>query len=645
MRFTFPGALRLRPRVFLPVLCLALSMSLGLMIPLPGFSLTGVAFGQGVPSGEKPSDAPPAANPPAGLTRLPEDPKPAPGFARGERVTGAAWSGRSAVVAPNGAAATAHPLATQAAIDVLKKGGSAVDAAIAANAMLGLVEPTGNGIGGDLYAIVWDPRSGKLHGLNASGKSPLGRSLEETRAIARAKGKTRNGALLLPSFGAVTVTVPGAVDGWFELHRKFGRLKMADNLASAIRYAESGAPIPEVIAFYMEGNRRRLERAFADGELEEIANARAVYWKGGKGPASGSLFVNRDLANTYRQIARGGRDAFYKGAIAATMDTYMRRIGGHLRKEDFAAHKSLWLDPACIPYRDVEVCGLGQNTQGLSTLQILQILNEFDLRKMGFMSADSLHAQIEAKRLAFEDRALAFHDPETGTFDQQQLLDPAYAKARAARIDMARAAEEVFPGLDALKSSDTTYLTTADKDGMMVSLIQSNYRGMGSGLVPDGLGFMFQDRGELFALGDGHPNLYAPGKRPFQTIIPGFAKKEGKPWLAFGVMGGDMQPQAQAQVIINLVDYGLDLQAAGDAARFRHGGSTEPTGEAASGKGFVVLEKGVPAEVAAELARRGHVIRPADGSLGGYQAIMRDFEHGTWIAATEMRKDGSADGY
>lgn len=568
-----------------------------------------------------------------------------PGFGRGERVSGAPWSGRSAVVAPNGAAATAHPLATQAAIDVLRRGGSAVDAAIAANAVLGLVEPVGCGMGGDLYAIVWDPKTQHLYGYNGSGKSPMGRSLEETRAIARSKGKTVDGVLLLPSFGAVTVTVPGAVDGWFALHGKFGRLKMSDNLSAAIHYADNGAPIPETIAFYMEGNRRRLERAYKEGQLEEIANARATYWPQGSAPTKGALFKNPDLASTYRIIAQKGRKAFYEGEIAARIDAYMRRIGGHLRAADFAAHKGLWLDPACVPYHGVEVCGLGQNAQGLSTLQILQILDGFDLKSMGFLSADSLHAQIEAKRLAFEDRALAFHDPESSKFDQSQLLDPAYAALRRQRIDMQHAAENVQPGLDALRSSDTTYLTVADKDGMMVSLIQSNYRGMGSGLVADGLGFMFQDRGELFSLMDGHPNLYAPGHRPFQTIIPGFAKKDGKPWLSFGVMGGDMQPQGQAQIIINLVDYGMDLQAAGDAARWRHGGSTEPTSEKAEGKGAVYIENGVPLAVQAELARRGHIIRPADGSFGGYQAIMRDFEHNSWIAASEMRKDGNAAGY
>ena len=574
-----------------------------------------------------------------------------PGFGRGERVSGAPWSGRSAVVAPNGAAATAHPLATQAAIDVLRRGGSAVDAAIAANAVLGLVEPVGCGMGGDLYAIVWDPKTQHLYGYNGSGKSPMGRSLEETRAIARSKGKTVDGVLLLPSFGAVTVTVPGAVDGWFALHGKFGRLKMSDNLSAAIHYADNGAPIPETIAFYMEGNRRRLERAYKEGQLEEIANARATYWPQGSAPTKGALFKNPDLASTYRIIAQKGRKAFYEGEIAARIDAYMRRIGGHLRAADFAAHKGLWLDPACVPYHGVEVCGLGQNAQGLSTLQILQILDGFDLKSMGFLSADSLHAQIEAKRLAFEDRALAFHDPESSKFDQSQLLDPAYAALRRQRIDMQHAAENVQPGLDALRSSDTTYLTVADKDGMMVSLIQSNYRGMGSGLIPDDgkgatLGFMFQDRGAQFSLDPKHANSWQPGKRPFHTIIPAFITKDGKPLMSFGLMGGGMQPQGHAQIVVNMVDFGMTVQAAGDAARFHHDGSTDPEGGPPMTTGGVLeVESGVPTTIADELKRRGHTVKYSVGPYGGYQAIWRDPVTGVYWGASEFRKDGQAAGY
>ena len=566
-----------------------------------------------------------------------------PGEHRGERVSGAPWSGRSALVAPNGAAATAHPLASRVAVDVLRAGGSAVDAAIAANAMLGLVEPTGCGIGGDLYALVWDPQTQRLYAYVGSGRSPMGLSLAQAQAIARDRGL--NGGAQLPSFGAVTVSVPGTVDGWFALHERFGRLPIADSLAPAISYARSGAPIPETIAYYWDRNRIRLEREFAEGRLEEIANARATYWPGGVAPATGSLFRNADLAATYEALATGGRAAFYEGEIARGIDAYMRRIGGWLRYEDLASHRGEWVEPLCVDYRDARLCEIGANTQGIAALQAAQILEGFDLRAMGLHSADSLHVQVEATRLAFADRARFYGDPDFSGVDFNQLIDPAYAAERRAMIRMDQAMEPPPPGAHVAFHGDTTYLTVADANGMMVSLIQSNYRGMGSGLVPDGLGFMLQNRGELFALDPAHPNVYAPGRRPFQTIIPAFAFRNGQPWLAFGVMGGDMQPQGHVQILVNLLDYGLDLQAAGDAARYRHGGSAEPTGEAPDGRGTVFLEAGVSPEVQAELIRRGHGIAPADGSFGGYQAIMRDFEHGTWIAATEMRKDGAADGY
>jgi gamma-glutamyltranspeptidase/glutathione hydrolase len=562
---------------------------------------------------------------------------------RGERVSGAAWTGRSAVVAPNGAAATAHPLASRVAVDVLRAGGSAVDAAIAANAMLGLVEPTGCGIGGDLYALVWDPATERLYAYVGSGRSPMGLSLQTVQAVARERGL--NGGANLPSFGAVTVSTPGAVDGWFALHERFGRQPMAANLAPAIAYARAGAPIPETIAYYWDRNRTRLEREFEAGRLEDIANARATYWPSGAGPSAGSLFRNPDLADTYEALALGGRAAFYEGPIAGVIDAYMRRIGGWLRAEDLAAHRGEWVEPLCVDYRDARLCEIGSNTQGVAALQIAQILNGFDLGAMGLHSADSLHLQIEATRLAFADRARYYGDPAFTGMDFNALLTPAYAAARRDLIRIDRAMPPPEPGAIIGFHGDTTYLAVADSSGMMVSLIQSNYRGMGSGLVPDGLGFMLQNRGELFALDPAHPNVYAPGKRPFQTIIPAFAFRQGRPWLAFGVMGGDMQPQGHVQILINLVDYGLDLQAAGDAARFRHGGSAEPTGEAPDGLGTVFMEGGVSTAVREELARRGHRLAPADGSFGGYQAVMRDFTHGTWIAASEMRKDGAADGY
>jgi gamma-glutamyltranspeptidase/glutathione hydrolase len=560
-----------------------------------------------------------------------------PNFGRGERVSGESFATRSPVIAPHGATATAHPLATQTALDVLRRGGSAIDAAIAANAMLGLVEPTGNGIGGDIFVIVWDPRTERLYGYNGSGRSPRGLSFDEMRREARRRGNPN----AVPSFGAASVSVPGTVDGWFALHERFGRVPMAELLAPAIQYAREGAPIPQTIAMYWASNRRRLEREFAEGRLQEIQNARDTYFA--NVPDGHSLFRNPDLASTLELIARDGRDAYYRGPIARTIDTYMRRIGGWLRYEDLAAHQGEWVDPVCAPYRDVEVCELPPNSQGVAALQTLRILEGYNLREMGFLSADSLHAQIEATRLAFADRAQFYGDPAFTHFDTRQLLTDDYTARRRAMISMERAMAPP-PHAELRIDGDTTYLATADSDGMMVSLIQSNYRGMGSGLVPDRLGFMLQDRAELFSLERGHPNQYMPNRRPFQTIIPAFALRNGQPWLAFGVMGGDMQPQGHVQIIVNLVDYGMDLQAAGDAARYRFYGGAEPTGDEPDGVGFVAMENGVPSEVRAELERRGHRIRPADGSFGGYQAILRH-PNGVYEAATEMRKDGSAGGY
>jgi gamma-glutamyltranspeptidase/glutathione hydrolase len=471
----------------------------------------------------------------------------------------------------------------------------------------------------------------------------------------------------VPSFGAASVSVPGTVDGWFALHERFGRRTMAENLAPAIRYAREGAPIPQTIAMYWASNHRRLEAEFAAGRLQEIDNARSTYFcdlqeivvqivdaRGremgpvyecgqSKIPDGHSLFRNPDLANTLELIATGGRDAYYRGPIARTIDSYMRRIGGWLRYDDLARHQGEWVDPICADYHDVEVCELPPNSQGVVALQTLRILESYNLRQMGFLSADSLHTQIEATRLAFADRAQFYGDPAFTDFDTRRLLTDEYTAQRRAMISNDRAMPPP-PHAELRIDGDTTYLTTADSDGMMVSLIQSNYRGMGSGLVPDGLGFMLQDRAELFSLETGHPNVYAPGRRPFQTIIPAFALRNGQPWLAFGVMGGDMQPQGHVQIIVNLIDYDMDLQAAGDAARYRFYGGAEPTGEEPDGVGFVAVENGVPPAVRAELERRGHRIRPADGSFGGYQAIMRH-ENGVYEAATEMRKDGSAGGY
>ncbi len=571
-------------------------------------------------------------------TMTPEPAAPIAQRPSGDRISGDWFATRSPVLARNGMAATSQPLASQVALDILKAGGTATDAAIAANAVLGLMEPTGNGIGGDLFAIVWDPRTQELSGLNASGRSPQGLSLEAMRA-----GATEDGTI--PSHGSLPVTVPGAVDGWFELHERFGRLPMAQVLAPAIAYAQDGFPVTEVIAYYWGRSETGLERRAESGMIEEIANARATYWPNGA-PKAGEVFRNPDLARTYRLIAEGGRAAFYEGAIAQTIDAYMRRIGGHLRAEDLAAHVSQWVEPVTADYRGYTVHQLPPNTQGVAALQMLQILEGYDLAAMGFGSADSLHIQIEAKRLAFEDRARYYADPDFAPAPLAGLVSDAYAAERRALIDLTQAREAVAAGDPAvLESGDTIYLTVADSEGMMVSLIQSNYRGMGSGLVPDGLGFMLQDRGELFSLEDGHANLYAPGKRPFQTIIPAFVTKDGAPWMSFGLMGGGMQPQGHVQILVNMIDYGMNVQEAGDAPRWRHDGSTEPTGPADDAMGVVRLESGFTPDTVAALEARGHRVEHGGGGFGGYQAITRDRETGVYAGASEMRKDGAAMGY
>ena len=556
-----------------------------------------------------------------------------PDVGPGDRIDGANFASRSAAWGVHGAAATAHPLATQTAIDILKRGGSAVDAAIAANAVLGFVEPIACGIGGDAFAMLWDPRTRRVEGLNGSGRSPAGLSLKTVRARA-VKG-------MIPSFGAVSVSVPGAVDAWWTLHQRYGKLPWKDLLAPAATLAREGAPVSQNVAYYLARSLRGFTRPGSG--IEEVDNFRRVWAAGGKTPAEGEIFANPDLARTYDLIAAGGRDAFYQGEIAERIERYFRRIGGWMTRADLAAHHARWDPPRTARYRDVDVYGLSPNSQGLATLQMLNILDSFDISGMGFQSAQAIHYAVEAKRLAYEDRARYYVDPDFARIPTDWLLSREYAAERADRIRPDSILTDLRPG-QAPSRGDTTYFCTADADGMMVSFIQSNYRGMGSGLSPDGLGFMFQNRGELFALQDGHPNLYAPGKRPFQTIIPGFAVRGGEPWLAFGVMGGDMQPQGQVQVLSNMVDFGLGVQEAGDSPRWHHEGSPEPTGEAASpGAGLLRLESGVPKATRAALAALGWPIGESDGGFGGYQAIQRF--PGRYAAATEMRKDGVALGW
>jgi gamma-glutamyltranspeptidase/glutathione hydrolase len=549
-----------------------------------------------------------------------------------DRVTGRPFATRSEVIARHGMAATSQPLATQVAIDVLKKGGSAVDAAIAANATLGLMEPTGCGIGGDLFAIVWDQKSGRLYGLNASGRSPKGLSYE------RLKGElAKLGSDTIPPRGMLPISVPGAVDGWFELHAKFGRLPMADVLAPAIGYAEEGFPVSELIAHYWKLGVAALS--------SQPGGFRDTFAPGGAAPAKGDIFRNPDLAKSYRLLATKGRDAFYRGEIAAKIDGFFRENGGYLRREDLAAHRSEWVEPVSVNYRGYDVFELPPNTQGIAALQMLQMLEAYDLRSMGFNSPEALHLMIEAKKVAFEDRARHYADPEFSKIPLKALLSDDYAAERRKLIDPARSQKRIAAGNPNIDEGDTIYLTTADRDGNMVSLIQSNYRGMGSGIVVPGLGFGFQDRGEMFTMEPGHPNVYAPGKRPFHTIIPAFVMKDRKPWLSFGVMGGAMQPQGHVQIIVNLIDFGMGLQEAGDASRWQHDGSSEPTGEAMTDGGYLFVESGVPWETVRALESKGHDVRTDVGGYGGYQAIMRDHARGVWFGASESRKDGQAAGY
>ena len=541
-----------------------------------------------------------------------------------DRVTGKIFASRSEVIAQHGMAATSQPLATQVALDILKSGGNAIDAAIAANAMLGLVEPTGSGIGGDLYAIIWDAKNQKLHGLNASGRSPQTLTLEYFK---------EQGLTEIPKFGALPVSVPGAVDGWFEMHAKFGSTPMTQILAPAIKYAREGFPVSELISYYLHLSVARIGQY--DGFKE-------TYMPKGKMPNTGDIFKNPGLASTYEKIATGGRDAFYKGDIARIIDTYIKEQGGFLSYDDLASHSSTWVEPVSANYRGYDVWELPPNGQGIAALQILNIMERFDVEGMGFGSPEYVHTFVEAKKLAFADRAKFYSDMDFNDVPVATLISKQYAAQRQALINQNKAAKRVDAGIN---EGDTIYLTVADKDGNMVSLIQSNFRGMGSGMTPTGLGFVLQNRGELFALDPNHFNAYAPNKRPFQTIIPAFITKNNQPYLSFGVMGGGAQPQMHAQVVMNMIDFGMNTQEAGDAPRILHSGSAQPTGTDMTDGGYISLESGFSAETRRELLKKGHVLRDVSGAFGGYQAIRYDADTKVYFGASESRKDGHAAGY
>jgi gamma-glutamyltranspeptidase/glutathione hydrolase len=542
-----------------------------------------------------------------------------------DRLTGRPFATRSEVIAPHGMACTSQPLASQVAIDILKQGGTAIDAAIAANATLGLMEPTGSGIGGDLFAIVWDAKSQQLYGLNASGRSPE----TLTRQYFLDQGYTQ-----IPAYGPLPVSVPGAVDGWFELHERFGRLPMEMILAPAINYAREGFPVSELIAYYL---------ARSANVFKDYPNFAATYLPGGHAPAKGERFRNPRLATTYELLAKQGRKAFYKGEIAKKIEAHMIEVGGFLTRDDLKDHESEWVTPVSTNYRGYDVWELPPNGQGIAALQMLNLLEAYDLAAMGFGSAAYLHHLVEAKKLAFEDRAKFYADPAFNDLPVAELISKAYADQRRSLIDPNRAASSYPAGK--LGAGETIYLTVADQAGNMVSLIQSNYRGMGSGVVPGDLGFMLQDRGQLFTLEADHYNVYEPRKRPFHTIIPAFVTKDGAPFMSFGVMGGAMQPQGHVQILVNMIDFGMNLQEAGDAPRIRHSGSSQPDGGEMTNGGELYLETGFDPAVVRELRMMGHDIRYTVGGYGGYQAILWDPIQKVYYGASESRKDGQAVGY
>ncbi|WP_442899781.1 gamma-glutamyltransferase [Flammeovirga sp. MY04] len=544
-----------------------------------------------------------------------------------DRITGKTFATRSEVLAQNGMVATSHPLATQVGLDILKSGGNAIDAAIAANATLGLMEPTGCGIGGDIFAIVWDAKTQKLYALNGSGRSPKKLTLDYFK---------KNGYDKIPALGPLPVSVPGTVDGWFELNKKFGSKEMSELLSPAINYAESGFPLTELIAWYIQKSIPR----YIDKGFPNIKDT-YINQNNGKLPNEGEIYKNPYLANTYKKIAEGGRDAFYKGDIAKTIGKFIKEQGGFLSEKDLANHHSEWLKPVSVNYRGYDVWELPPNGQGIAALQMLQILEGYDFSNIEFGSAEHLHLFTEAKKLAFEDRAKYYADMDFYDVPVEELLSDKYAEER--RNLIGEKASTYNAGQ--ISAGETIYMTVADKEGNMISLIQSNYRGMGSGMVPPKLGFMLQDRGELFSLKEGQANTYEPEKRPFHTIIPAFITKDGQPYVSFGVMGGDFQPQGHTQIVMNLIDFGMNLQEAGDAPRWDHTGGASPMGEETTNKGMIRIESGISYETIRGLMDKGHKVGFVRGAYGGYQAILWDAENKVYRGASESRKDGQAAGY
>ena len=540
-----------------------------------------------------------------------------------DRITGLEFASRSEVIATNGMAATSHPLATQTAISILKNGGNAIDAAIAANAVLGLVEPTGCGIGGDLFAIIWSADEKKLFGLNSSGPAPKNISINKLK---------QKGLEKIPPYGPLPVTVPGAVAGWVSIHKKFGLLEFNKLFNDAINYAENGFPVTELVSYYLE----RSSEIFA-----AYPNFKDVWMPNGKTPKKGEIFINKNLAENYKEIANTYGKSFYSGKIAENIVNTVNAQGGFFSMSDLNSFEPEWINPVSTNYRGYDVWELPPNGQGIAALQILNILERFDIESMGFGTSDYIHLFTEAKKVVYEDRAKYYADTNFSNIPVEKLISKEYANERSKLINLKKSSKSFNPGN--LEIGDTIYLTVADSFGNMVSLIQSNYRGMGSGVVPDNTGFMLQDRGEMFSLDPSHMNSLMPGKRPFHTIIPAFVTKNDKPFISFGLMGGAMQPQGHAQIIVNLVDFKMNLQEAGDAPRIRHVGSSQPTGEKMLDGGYLSLEKSFDKNEISKLKKMGHKFQYDLGGFGGYQAIM--IKDGVYYGASESRKDGHASGY
>ena len=541
-----------------------------------------------------------------------------------DRLSGKSFATRSEVLARNGMVATNHPLATQVGLEILKKGGSAIDAAIAANALLGFADPGMNGIGGDLFAIVWDAKTQRLYGLNASGRSPKSLSYEKLREL-QESGKPRG-------TGPLAVSTPGCVDGWFELNKRFGKLPMSELLQPTIQYAREGVPVHQEVADNFLSVEARVLAS-------ENPNFKSTFFVGERFPRKGELFKNPDLANSLELIAKLGRDAYYTGEIGQKIAAHLESKGGFLTTDDLAAHFSEWIDPISVNYRGYDVWEMPPNGQGMAALQMLTILEGFEIGKMGYGTADHIHHFLEAKKLAYEDMAVFYGEPTGNSIPIETLISKTYADSRRKLVDRNKAGiyESGLPNGD-----HTIYLTAADKYGNMISLIQSNSALFGSYEVPEGLGFPLQNRAGGFVMTPDHINVYAPEKRPFHTIIPAFVTKDGKPYISFGLMGGDMQTQGHVQIIMNLIDFGMNLQEAGDAPRIYHRGTRTQTGHIDE-VGDTFVESGFTYEVLRNLMNKGHNIRMSTGIYGGYQAIM--LKDGVYYGATESRKDGQAAGY